>query len=74
LESNEEPEVENKTLKRKPEGIFFLFHLLIHLSAELDVGGRPQKSIKQGLSEKTLTRRYEALDDLVDGAGMHLID
>lgn len=67
------PEVEKRSLKRKPEGILF-FYLLIYLLAELDVGGRPLKTMKEGLSKKTLSRRYKDLDALVDENGMHLID
>ena len=47
---------------------------MINLLEEL-AGGRPQKLMKEGVSEKTLGRRYNELDALIeDKSGMHFLN
>jgi hypothetical protein len=63
------PEIESGNLKRKPAGMPMQFLLFFHELAEL-LGGRPEKRVKEGVSDKTLGRRFEKLDALVE-TGMH---
>lgn len=72
LETNKVADNETVSLKRKPEGKLVSLYLIIYRLGEL-VGGRPPKLMKEGLSDKTLGRRYDGLDDLVADKGMHLI-
>lgn len=55
--------------------VFFNFEIRdLYLLEEL-AGGRPQKLLKEGVSEKTLGRRYKELDALIDvKSGMHFLN
>lgn len=79
VQETESQPVVTANIKRKSDGrILYSFELRIfsdniYLLEEL-AGGRPQKHLKEGLSEKTLWRRYNELNALVENkCGMRLL-